>query len=399
MKKKIFIDYYKKNKIIPTVNLSDTSLKKIFQQRNNFYNSVHIDINSFKNKKVLEFCPGTGYNAFFLLKNKVKKIKLVDNNPSSINQIKKNLSYYKKRVNLINKDIYEVKIKDQKFDFIIIENALCALEFPEKILKKLFPLLKKNGFFVFNYWDNFTLLNEKLRGLIAHLILTNHDSKNFSEQTKIISKFFYSHYEKLKNCGSNKKKINNLRLIEKWAQDTPMNYDNLILKKNFDLVKILDLAFSHNILLWKTSPDFNTDYIWYKNFDKRKFTLNSKINFAKNQINFIHHQEIFNHKKCKKEFRNISYNIRNIDLIMSKLKNNKKIKKIEFYKIIFNLRSLVKIFNLLKKNNLISKGLKEFVTFLKFYLKEPKKIYKYDKFKYFKSFWGNTVINISLKKY
>ena len=59
MKKKIFIDYYKKNKIIPTVNLSDTSLKKIFQQRNNFYNSVHIDINSFKNKKVLEFCPGT----------------------------------------------------------------------------------------------------------------------------------------------------------------------------------------------------------------------------------------------------------------------------------------------------------------------------------------------------
>ena len=84
---------------------------------------------------------------------------------------------------------------------------------------------------------------------------------------------------------------------------------------------------------------------------------------------------------------------------MSKLKNNKKIKKIEVYKIIFNLRSLVKIFNLLKKNNLISKGLKEFVTFLKFYLKEPKKIYKYDKFKYFKSFWGNTVINISLKKY
>ena len=151
MKKKIFIDYYKKNKIIPTVDLGDTSLKKIFQQRNNFYNSVHIDINSFKNKKVLEFCPGTGYNAFFLLKNRVKKIKLVDNNPSSINQIKKNLSYYKKRVNLINKDIYEVKIKDQKFDFIIIENALCALEFPEKILKKLFPLLKKNGFFVFNY--------------------------------------------------------------------------------------------------------------------------------------------------------------------------------------------------------------------------------------------------------
>ena len=272
MTNKIFIDYYKKNKIIPTVNLGDAPIRKIIQQRFNFYNSINIDLNSVKNKSILEFCPGTGYNAFFLLKNKIKRIMLVDNNPSSINQIRKNLSTYKKKIDLIDEDIYKIDIKKKKFDYIIIENTLCTLSRPEKILKKLFPLLKKNGFFIFNYWDNFTILNEKLRGLISHLILTNYNNSNFLQQTRIISNFFYSHYEKLKIKKGSKKKIDNLRLIEKWAQDTPMNYDLLNLKKYYKFDKILDLAHKNDILLWKTSPDFNTDFLWYKNFNKNEFT-------------------------------------------------------------------------------------------------------------------------------
>jgi len=42
-------------------------------------------------KNTLELCPGTGYNAYFLIKNGIKKIKLIDFNPYSIKQIKINL--------------------------------------------------------------------------------------------------------------------------------------------------------------------------------------------------------------------------------------------------------------------------------------------------------------------
>ncbi len=399
MTNKIFIDYYKKNKIIPTVNLGDAPIRKIIQQRFNFYNSINIDLNSLRNKSILEFCPGTGYNAFFLLKNKIKRIMLVDNNPSSINQIRKNLSKYKKKIDLIDKDIYEIDIKKKKFDYIIIENTLCTLNSPEKILKKLFPLLKKNGFFIFNYWDNFTILNEKLRGLISHLILTNYNNSNFLQQTRIISNFFYSHYEKLKIKKSSKKKIDNLRLIEKWAQDTPMNYDLLNLKKYYKFDKILDLAHKNDILLWKTSPDFNTDFLWYKNFNKNEFTSNAKGNFRKNQINFIHYQEKFNLPISQKIVSQIHFSIKNIDFIISNLKKNHKIRTKDVKKIIKNLELLIKNFNLLKKNNLISKGFSELIIFLKFYLKKPNEVHKFKKFKFFKFFWGNTVINASLRKY
>ena len=139
--------------------------------------------------------------------------------------------------------------------------------------------------------------------------------------------------------------------------------------------------------------------MWYKNFNKKKFTLNIQKNFIKNQIDFIHHKEKFNLNTFKKEHKQIFIYIKKIDKVVSNLRKDTKIKTKDIYKIINSLSVLIKKFNVLKKNNLISKGLKELLFFLKFYLKNPKKIYKYKKFRYFKNFWGNTVINVSLKKY
>ena len=51
--------------------------------------------NNFTNKEVLELCPGTGVNSLYLLKfTKIKHITLVDNNPSSIKELTKNLKNF-----------------------------------------------------------------------------------------------------------------------------------------------------------------------------------------------------------------------------------------------------------------------------------------------------------------
>ena len=233
---------------------------------------------------------------------------------------------------------------------------------------------------------------------MSHLILLNHKEKNFQEQTSIISKFFLSHYEKLMLKNSNKKNINNLRKIEKWCQDTPMNYDLLNLKNYFTFDKLLKLAYKNKISLWKTSPDFNLDFTWYKNFDKKKFLQNNIKNYHENRINFIHHQENFGQKIPKNIQRKIFKGIKNIDKIIFKLKKNKKIQAVEIKIIITNLSLLISCFNLIKKDNLISKSLNEFKFFLIFYLDNPSKIEKYKKFKFFKNFWGNTVVNSSFQK-
>ena len=105
MSEKSHIKYYKKIKDIPTVDITDFKLKEIYDQRNKFYLKLGITKGDFNNKSVLELCPGTGYNAFYLLKQcSVKKIKLVDYNLFSIKKLKKNLSNFN-NVKIVNRDV------------------------------------------------------------------------------------------------------------------------------------------------------------------------------------------------------------------------------------------------------------------------------------------------------
>ena len=99
------LKYYKNIKSIPTVNLGDLNIKVLFKQRENFYFNLGITKQNFYKKSILELCSGTGYNAYFLNKFfKVKKIKLVDNNPASIKTSKKNLSRFN-NIKIVNKNI------------------------------------------------------------------------------------------------------------------------------------------------------------------------------------------------------------------------------------------------------------------------------------------------------
>ena len=86
-----YLNYYKKIKSIPTLNIADISIKDLYQQRFNFYFKLGISEADLENKSVLEFCPGTGYNAYYLIKKcRIKNIQLVDHNPASVLSLKKN---------------------------------------------------------------------------------------------------------------------------------------------------------------------------------------------------------------------------------------------------------------------------------------------------------------------
>ena len=57
--------YYSKHNIVPTVDLNEIN-RDIINQRTNFYFKIGITKGDFLNKSVLELCPGTGYNGYFL---------------------------------------------------------------------------------------------------------------------------------------------------------------------------------------------------------------------------------------------------------------------------------------------------------------------------------------------
>ena len=95
MKTREYLDYYKKNKIIPAVSLNEIKPNTLKEQRFSFFFKIGVVADNFTNKEVLELCPGTGVNSLYLLKfTKIKHITLVDNNPSSIKELRRNLKNF-----------------------------------------------------------------------------------------------------------------------------------------------------------------------------------------------------------------------------------------------------------------------------------------------------------------
>ena len=128
------LSYYRKLNQVPTIDIGDNKKNLLLKQRFAFYFTLKISENDFSNKTVLELCPGSGYNSYYLLeKCKIKSIELVDYSDDSIKKLNKNLSKFK------NATIRREKIQsyDTKkvYDFVIMENALDGFKSDEIIFK------------------------------------------------------------------------------------------------------------------------------------------------------------------------------------------------------------------------------------------------------------------------
>ena len=286
-----FIDFYEENKIIPVVDNDDIKKKTYLNQRENFYYSIKINISNLKNKNILELCPGTGTNAQFLVNKGVKKITLVDYNSESIKVCKKKFSNNKKKVKIIYENIYKFSIKE-KFDYIIIENALSNLSNPFVILEKASKMLKKDGHLVFSFCDQYSLFSEKIRGYIAKIILLLEEKKNnnlisFDDKTKLLSRIFDSHLKKLNT---------DTRSSEKWVQDNLLLNEWWSKEKYLPLYKVIDFFNKKRIKLnyWSSSPIFFKDFTWYKKLNLN--TVNSDISkhYRLEQVNFIDIRKKYN---------------------------------------------------------------------------------------------------------
>ncbi len=207
------IKYYRRIKSIPTLNLNDIKLKDLYRQRFNFYFKLGITENDFKNKSVLEFAPGTGYNAYYLIEQcKVKNIKLVDNNPASVQALKKHLSKFNNAI-ILNEDANKFKT-NQKFDFTIIENALSGFKNPKKIFDKLLKYTASKGTFICTFTDPIGIFSEKIRYLYSLMLVDQNKLKDFKKRHLFLSNIFTRDLNYLSK---------NTRPASKWVLDNLMH--------------------------------------------------------------------------------------------------------------------------------------------------------------------------------
>tara|TARA_B100000787_G_scaffold47354_1_gene34005 strand:+ start:330 stop:1481 length:1152 start_codon:yes stop_codon:yes gene_type:complete len=376
---KPYLSYYKKINAIPVVDIKDLKPEILFKQRFNFYFKLGITPGDLKNKSVLELCAGTGYNAYYLIKYcKIKKITIVDKNPASLKSLKKNLLKFN-NVKIIDEDVNYFNT-NEKFDYVIIENAIQGFSNPQKVIKKLLKFIKPNGTIILTLTDLHGIFSEKLRYLYALMLVKQNNIKVFDERLNFLSKLFSSHLKYLSK---------NTRSADKWVLDNIL-YTQWITKTKYfdclDLNKILE----NKCLIKSYSPSFSKDFTWYKNMTFKNHNQNIINNFKAECINFLDFET-----KFTKNSKNLSSYITKFTKKISKINFNKNLKNKELdeiYNIIFEIN---KILNKLKPKNKISLALKEFLEMIiKF-----KKNKKLDlKTKYFYKLWGKGTHQISLYK-
>lgn len=380
-----YLDYYKKNKIIPVVDLKDINEKLLKKQRFNFYFKLGLSPTEFIDKSILELCPGTGYNAYYLLKYcKIKNITLVDKNPSSIRALKKNLKKFKNK-KILNKNINYLKIK-KKYDIVIIENTLPGLDNPKKVLLNIFKNTKPGGSLVFTMSNVQGLFSEKLRYLYSVCLVQQNNILSYEKRLKFLTKLFHKHLKYLSP---------NTRKAKKWVEDNILHTEWICSKKYFDLLDVLK-CLKFQFYIRSISPNFSKDFIWYKNMDKTNHIKNIKKNYLNEQVNFLDYQTQFlNDVKNFNSIYQLNKELKKFTFEISRINFDTKltIKQInKFYLLIFKIS---KIFNYLQINNKITLALNEFLEFL---LKFKKKKRVPIKDKYFHKFWGIGTFAISLYK-
>jgi ubiquinone/menaquinone biosynthesis C-methylase UbiE len=378
-----YLDYYKKFNIIPVVKLQKKNFNSIKLQRFGFYFNLGISPSDLKNKEVLEVCPGSGYNAYYLLKYaKIKNLTLVDNNPESTKSLKKNFSKLN-NVKIINKNLKSFKT-NLLFDYVIIENALPGFDNPKIIFNSLLKMLKPSGCIIFTLTDSLSMLSEKLRYLHSQLILRTAKVRgnNFLLKTNLLSAEFESHLNQL-----GKKKRN----TDLWVQDNMLHLHWIRKKKYFSFLEMYKILNKEKYLIKGTSPDFTSqNYDWYKNFNIKKYNNNFKIDYLKNRLNLVHMFEIFKFSNTNLKIKNLILKINSLVVENINDLNHKK----KLLEIIRNLLLLSKLLKENKNKNRVSIALIEFVNLLRSYLTKTKK----PPYLNYKKFWGNATNQIAIVK-
>lgn len=94
------------------------------------------------NQFILDMGCGNGnFVEFFLSNNQTIQIVALDNNLDLLNEIKKKFN----TVKLIHSDFDEVKIENQKFDWIFFIYSIYYSQKPKELIEKMYSYLKNNG--------------------------------------------------------------------------------------------------------------------------------------------------------------------------------------------------------------------------------------------------------------
>ena len=227
--------FYREHSISP-VNYSGTK-EQHFQRRASLYRSLRLPPLAFRGSRVLEVAAGTGQNAEYLASLNPLHLELVEPYPAKWSS--------QSAVKITTLEHYQPPFP---FDIVICENWLGLEEQP--LIDKLASMVAPQGVLVLTCVHPEGFYPNQLRRKIAQRLIN--ESMSFESKTEILVNAFEPHLKTLTDMT---------RSPRDWVQDQLLNpaVENIVLTFPM-LIERLGKDFT----ILGTSPEFITDWRWYK---------------------------------------------------------------------------------------------------------------------------------------
>ena len=299
-----YVDFYKKHNICPVLNSIDPLFLK---KRAALYFQLGIFPSFLKDKTALEFGPGNGINSLYTNSLEPKDYVLVDANPTSLENCKKNFrESFDKHDNysFVNSLVDDFQT-DKKFDLVICEGLIPHQHDPKSCAKHAASFTKAGGLFVLTCHDFLSFLSEQLRCFISY-ISTDMEC-DFNQKVDQITAQLSPHFMTLKAMNRKHRDwvIDNVMQVEHWTE-TPL----------FSVHDAIE-TFKEDFISFGSSPQFISDLRWYKDLTVESdflFNEHALEKYWENVHNLIDYRFEFPQRdaSANKELYQMSVNIKKL---------------------------------------------------------------------------------------
>src|SRR5450631_1157391 len=206
---KPFVDFYNTHNVVP-VGQDLADLDGFIFRRNFLYTRLGAPLRQFKGRRVLEFGPGGGFNAVATSAYQPELYVFVDAAQAGLAELatkRRNDRFGAGHVEIIEKDIFDYS-DARKFDYVIIEGAICGQAEPARMLKHVSGFVDQGGILITTTTSAASLLSEICRRLLR--IEISKQGISFEARIRLASQIFDSH---VKTLGAS------TRSTEDWVMD------------------------------------------------------------------------------------------------------------------------------------------------------------------------------------
>lgn len=273
-----FVDFYRQHGISP-VGQDISDLGRHFSRRESLYRSLGIAPVLVGGRRLIEFGPGSGYNALYTASLQPQRYVLVDGNPTGLDRARTLLE------SAVPAGATELAFvlslaeeyhDDERYDIVLCEGTIPFQRDPGALARVVAGFARPGGIVVVTCIDDISFLAETLRRLLASYACET-DSP-LETKLAALRPVFAPHLAALSSAS---------RPLDDWLLD---NIIQLLPPPGFSIPQAI-AALGDAFEIYGTSPRFLTDWRWYKALvgAERRFDERAIAGYYASALNLLDH--------------------------------------------------------------------------------------------------------------